>query len=153
MFFVIYMINLLVLPCLRRFCKTSLRIKQARKNLERQLVWGYLITAIKGNAAIIAICVFINFKALEWSTVGAAIHNSIAILFLLLIGAFPLYSIWWLYVSYDFLCEEDKHSRTWLRFGKWVEGLKVSQGRAVLTWPAFFMVRRLLLAAAVVFLN
>ena len=113
MFFVIYLILLLGLPCIRKYCRTSERIKLARKNLERQLVWGYLITAIKGNAAIIAICVFINFKGVEWSTMGAAVHNCIAIVFLLLIGAFPLYSFWWLYMSFDILCEEDKNSRTW----------------------------------------
>lgn len=114
MFFVIYLILLLGLPLIRWFCASSQRIKFASKNLHKNLIWGYLITAIKGNAAIIAICVFINFKVLAWQSMGATIHNSIAIFFFLIIGAFPAYSIWWLYLNFNSLCEESKeHSRLW----------------------------------------
>lgn len=151
-FFAIYMTCVLALPCLRRdCCKNRSLIKHNRKKIKEALVWTWLISSVKESGSIIAICVFINFKTMHWHGAGDTVHNTIAIGFFGLIFVFPLYSIWLIYKNYQQRqLEGDRFKR---KFGLWYADLDIKKGANVLLWPTFYIMRRLQLAAVVVFID
>lgn len=148
--FVAYPIMMLILPKLKQCCGQSTVANESSK-LHRLLVWDYLITALKSNAAIISVYLCINFKALDLTYYGAFVHSLVAIGFFLLLTIFPAYSIWWLHRNFETLSDGSDSSRIKKRFGAWLAGLEISQGKRVLVWPAFFVLRRLLMAHAVIY--
>jgi hypothetical protein len=150
--FLLYLAVLMCLPCLKwRCCRRVRCVRHNRKEFKQRLVWGYLIDTIRESCAIIAICGFINTKAFKWVLVGDYVHNVIALSFLALIVVFPLYSIWW--VRYNIGQGAQQNKRMEKRFGSWYEGLDLRKGKWVLLWPAFYVLRRIHLAWACIYMD
>lgn len=142
--FLVYLILLVCLPCLGfKCCRKIPIIYYNKKAIRNRFKWGYLISTIRESSAIIAMCVFINLKAIKWEFVGDWFHNLIAIIFLLVITVFPAYCIWYIYMNWRIVEREGiERKRLMARFGMWIDELKVSKGRVVLWQPVFFIFRR-----------
>lgn len=86
---------------------------------------------------------------MKWEQMGDYFHNSIALLFFILIVVFPFYSIWVIKLNMGHL----QNKRTRRKFGRWYEDLDFRKGATVLMWPTFYVFRRIQLAATVVFVD
>ena len=146
--FLLYLMCSLTLFCFDRPCCRHIAwADMQRKKLKRKLVWSYLISMIKESSAMIAICVCINLKAIKWTSFGDYVHNFFAISFLVLIVIFPSFTIW--YVSLQ--DPEDKKIKR--RFGTLYMDLNLKNGISVLYWPLLYILRRLLLATTIIFVE
>lgn len=145
-FFALYLIALFVLPY---FGYIAQRMAYLTRKLQDKMIWGFLITSVKESSAVISLSIFINLKSIKWAETGDFVHNLIALAFLYLVAIFPLYCIWMLRTNFDWL--DERYLRR--RFGAWREGLDLRQGPRVLFWPTFFILRRLHLAATVIFID
>ena len=153
--FLIYLVFLVSLPCLGYKCCRKIPILYYNKKaIRNHFKWGFLISTIRESSAIIAICVFINFKKIKWEYVGDYFHNSIALIFLCVICVFPYYCIWYIYMNWRIVERESmERKRLMDRFGMWIEDLNLGKGRIVLLQPAFYVFRRIHLAITCVYMK
>jgi len=113
--------------------------------LKKKLIWGTLIRIIFESFWILAVSSLINLKRLDWSTAYAGSMSLISMLVpFLLIGFIMGYAIY-------FKKQSMENKRT--RHSEIYNQLDLRKGRDVLLQPFWFLVRRLLLALAVVFLE
>ena len=110
---------------------------------------NFLITLLLESYSQIIICCFINFKTISWSSTGVIIQNSFAILFCCGSVIFPIWLICTLSRKFNRL-ESFKYK---IKFGNFYEELDLERGKKVFLQPAFFMLRRILFAAMILFVN
>ena len=97
----------------------------------------------------IVICCFINFKTMYWGSTGVIIQNSFAILFGLGCVILPIWIIYKLTKKFDRL----KSFKYRIMFGDFYEELDLERGKKVFLQPAFFLLRRVIFALMILFVN
>ena len=113
--------------------------------LKEKLIWGTLIRIIFESFWILAVSSLINLKRLDWSTAYTGSMSVLSMLVpFLLIGFIMGYAIY-------FKKQSIERKRT--RHSGFYKDLDRRKGKEVLLQPFWFLVRRLLLALAVVFLE
>ena len=117
--------------------------------LRELLVMNFLITTLFESYSQIVICCFINFKTIAWSTTGVNIQTSFAILFWCGCIVFPIWIIFKLSKKFDRL----KSLKYRIMFSSFYEDLDLERGKKVFLQPAFFLARRIQLAAMVLFVT
>ena len=148
MIFLFYFTALLLLLCLKCY-KNIKRIEKLRITLREKLVINFLITVMFESYSQIVICCFINFKTMAWGSTGVIIQNSFAILFCCGCIILPIWIISKLTKKFDRL-ESLKYK---IKFGDFYEELDLERGKKVFLQPAFFLLRRVIFAAMILFIN
>ena len=113
--------------------------------LKKKLMWGTIIRIIFESFWILAVSSMINLKRLDWSTAYSGSMSLLSLLVpFLLVGFIVGYA---LYFKKKF--SESKRTP----HSEFYKNLDLRKGREVLLQPFWFLVRRLILAMAVVFLD
>ena len=110
---------------------------------------NFLITMMFESYSQIVICYFINFKTMFWGSRGIIIQNSSAILFCCGSVILPIWIIYKLTKKFDQL-ESFKYR---IIFGDFYEELDLERGKKVFLQPAFFLLRRVIFAVMILFIN
>ena len=97
-------------------------------------------------------CAFINFKKLTWTSAGIYVHNLTAMIFLSLLLLIPIALIFHLSLNFELL-NDKKNAKPFAKFNDFFDGLKLENGKIVFYERLFFILRRVWLAAAVVFFS
>lgn len=130
-------------------CKNDERVERHRITLRERLVLNFIISMLFESYSQIVLCCFINFKTISWGSTGFIIQNSFAILFWFGCVIFPIFLIWKLSKKFDRL-ESFKYR---VVYGNFYEDLDLERGKIVFLQPAFFLFRRIYMAAMVIYVT
>ena len=145
--FAIYALASLVSYLARRSSYNSIR--SWGFDLHESLHYGTFISMMFESYLILTVSCFINMKHLAFSGVSVSVMSLLTINSLLLLIAFPLgYSIF-LIQNFETLDDPDMETP----HGKFYEDLELENGMMVLAQPIWFLVRRIVIAVIVLFLN
>jgi hypothetical protein len=128
--------------CLKSL-KMLKRRKRSLKDAEQWLHDVITVTLVE-SYAIIAICSLISFKSLSFTSFGQVVQSVTSVMFFTM-GLLVLLSMVHLYRNW-----ETQNSPRYFKTKIYLEELSTTRGPTVLLYPGFFIVRRLLLAVAVV---
>jgi len=141
---------LVVALCL--LCKCSCCCKRSRKfgkKLYKKLFYGALIDLIMESYLTMFVSCLINLQHLSWTSYGEIVQSASTIFFLAVLLVFPLVEIFYLGCIFGRIDEQEVQDR----HGEFLADLNLRRGRLVLTQPAWFLLRRCVLAVVVVLLN
>ena len=110
---------------------------------------NFLITMMFESYSQIVICFSINFKTIAWDSTGAIIQNIFGILFCCGCVVFPIWIIRKLSMKFDRL-QSFKYK---IMFGDFYQELDFDRGKKVFLQPAYFLFRRILFAAMILFVS
>jgi len=145
-FYVLYPFLILVHKISMKFRNCSRCCRKTQSKLRGLLYYNWLIATIFESYAIIALCCLIQLPVMSFETYGLSVQGLLAIMFSLLIMTVPFIMLRHAVRNFHAL-ETDVMKR---KYGALYEDLKLAQGKMVFLQPGFFLVRRLMLAIAVV---
>ena len=146
-FFLSYPFAILLQLALQRCEKSSERVARANQYLKRSLYYNSFITGLNEGYSVLALSVLIGLYNLNWDTPGTSIQSFFCLFFGVMIIVVPARLFWVTLFDFAELTEEEIEER----YGSIYSGLRQKSGKAVLMQPAFFLVRRLIVAIAIVF--
>ena len=127
--------------------KRSSRVSKANSQLKNALYYRSVITVVQEGYLMFAISVLIGLYNLDFSSAGKTVHSTFTIIFAVLIVVIPVLMIRHALTNFEKLNKEDMKAQ----YGSLYENLRITKtNRAVLLQPGFFLLRRLILAFAVV---
>ena len=99
--------------------------------------------------SLLSVCCLINIYYLSFENYGVTIHSVACLFFLASIFVLPFLLTKYLVKRFANLKDEYMVKR----FGNAYNELDLSKSKSVLVWPVFFIMRRFMLAIAVVIVN
>ena len=116
------------------------------EKMESKVFYNGLISLFVESYSLIAVCCLINLSFIQIDSFGKSFHSLMCITFGLLITLWPIY-LFTLLTKYF----EHIHKKYFLRtYGALYDEVNLEEGPKVLLQPLFFLLRRMLLAIAVV---
>ena len=145
-FYILFPLMILLQKILYR-CRHSCNcaMNMARK-LRRMLYYSWIVTTVFESYSLISICCLIAYPVISFETWGLAVQALVCILF----------SVFFLTAPFILMRSLSKRiavldNRAMMkRFGSVYEDLDLKRGRWIFLQPAFFLIRRLILAFTVV---
>jgi len=134
-----------------QLCRRSshYKINKVGNKLHKELVWGSLITLVTESYSMLTISCMINLRFLSWDAWNTGVMSALSILVTLLLVAYPIYYAWKLTKHFVEL-DTGYYRRHHYEFYK---QLDLRNGKLVLLQPVWFLLRRLIISAMVVFLR
>ena len=145
-FYILYPLLILIEKGIRKCKNRSLCCFRFQTSLRRSLYYNAMITGLFESYAVVSICCLIQFPIISFATYGLSIQAVVCIGFSIFIVAAPFILIKHTYSNFKLLNKKLMKDRV----GAIYEELRLKSGKAVLLQPSFFLVRRFVLAFAVV---
>ena len=146
-FFLSYPFVILLQMALQRCENSSSRVARVNRYLKQSLYYNSFITGLNEGYSVLALSVMIGLYNLKWDTPGTSIQSVCCLFFGILIIVAPARLLWVTLLDFDRLGDEVMEQK----YGSFYSELRLKSGKAVLMHPAFFLVRRLIVAIAVIF--
>ena len=145
-FYLIYPLLMLLQRCLQR-CRYCCRCaKKNSRNLYDTLYFPLLLTTVFESYSLIALSCLIAIPVLSFDSWGLSVQSAACLTFMVSFLTLPFALLLYLAIKMDLLSEDGIKRR----FGKLYEDLHLQNGKKVFLWPAFFLIRRSILAISVV---
>lgn len=136
----------LVVLLLKLLERISRRIGILRKKLYDSLFWSQQITLLNESFAIVSMCALINLLRLTFDSKCEIVNSVLTVAFSALCITVPIIILILLLTKLPHF-----EKRTIMKkYGELIEGLDRSKGKIIVLAPINFLLRRLLLVAAVV---
>lgn len=133
----------------RKLCRTQLCCKKFEESLKHFIYFKLIITVIFESFAIVAISCLIGLQVIDFGSAGLSVQSLTCIFFLVLITVMPVLML--SHVNHHFARLNDQLIKK--RVGSVYEELDIRKGKKILIQPMFFLLRRLVLGYAVVYMN
>ena len=117
--------------------------------LRKKLFFNSIISLFLESYSLISVCCLINFSFISFETYGIAFHSITCILFFTCMILMPILLVKHLLRFFERL--DDKMMIN--RYGNLYDELDLRVGKIALVQPFFFLLRRLMLAFAIVIFN
>ena len=147
--FFIWILLAILEAILRLFRSRSVKILNFQRTLRRKLYYNSLISLYVESYSLLSVCCLINFYFLSFKNVGVTVHSIACIIFLISIFVLPLILTRYLTKHFYTL----KNAKMMARYGDVYHELNLSGSKMVLLQPVFFILRRLMMAIAIVVFN
>ena len=145
-FYIIYPLLILFEKGIKKCKNRSLCCYRFQTSLRRSLYYNTMITGLFESYAVVSICCLIQFPIISFATYGHSIQAVVCIGFSIFIVVVPFLLIKHTYSNFNFLNNYSLKDQ----FGKIYEDLRLKSGKVALFQPSFFLIRRFVLAFAVV---
>ena len=147
--YVIWILLAVFTKLLKLFRNRSPKVNSVHAKLRRKLYYNSLISLFIESYSILAVCCLINLFFLDFSSFGLSFHSFACIIFLLAITLIPIILARYLIKNWNRLSEPKMITR----YGNLYNELDLKSSKIVLSQPAFFLLRRLMIAIAIVIVN
>ena len=131
---------------LKCFIYESKRVRKTHIWLKKMLFYNSLISLMLESYSLLSVCCLINFSYISFDTYGVTVHSVACIFFFIAIIVMPIFLSRTLIRAFTTL-HETHMMRT---YGHLYDELDLRVGKLALVQPLFFIVRRFMLAIAIV---
>jgi hypothetical protein len=145
--FIIYFLLIVLLYILGPFMRFSVKLAEFYCSLRESLFYETIVSMITESYSILAVCCFIQFCDFNFDSPGEYVQNISMLMFFAVLVVFPIF-ITRHTVKYWHQVEELKQ-----QYHGFFEELRIRTGPIILIYNNYFMLRRFILAACVVFLR
>ena len=146
-FIPVYFLFVLIQKILQRCQGSSQRVDKANRYLKQSLYYKALITGVLESYQMLTLSVMIGLYSLNWDSIGTSAQSAACLFFAVFLIVAPAKLIWTTARNFDSLGEKKMQTR----YGSFYEGLRLAaSSKTVLLQPTFFLLRRNIMAFAIV---